>query len=308
MPLFSPISRSFSLLGRIWKSVAAIPAKVLTLAGMASLAGGIVAAQLIQDRGLALTAMGFGAFLGATLLSLYLPKALYGLQQQSESGLRDMRLQLDRAKEEITRLQRTKINVDSFKAISKLALIELDLSVTDYQRKTIQVEAETMFRKERQLVYSGLLRIPVKAHLGVDLSKLKVQEKDGELLVGNLVASHVYEPGSSEWEFDEVRMEHRKNGGVVEVTVDPLDPRSKEHTREHETQIRQRIKEGAYIKAYEEGMLAHAQGVVRQLLAPLGMRISFSKDALNAGVDLQTFLTTGTPATAELAPNLPARK
>jgi hypothetical protein len=79
---------------------------------------------------------------------------------------------------------------------------------------------------------------------------------------------------------------------VIEVQGQCQDARTKEQTRMHENQVRERLKRGEDFKCFEAGVIKAAEQALRIFLTPLGKEIVFSTAASTEGVDIIRFLNT----------------
>lgn len=296
---------------RFFRYLTNIPNALFSAVGGLFLVGGLVGAAAIAAKDLAIAVAVAGTFIGTTLLSLFVPKALYTVKERelrkaAEDSKAKQKLideqrkhvetarRLGDAEKEITRLEGMRINLDAFRSVMKLGLLEVDMSVTDVVKQRLSTNEETLLRKERHEVYVGALKIPIRAQLGINMGEVRLREDaSGRLVVSNIVPSHVIDTcAGTEWQLDEVRTEYVRDGRVVEVQGQCHDARTKEQTRMHENQVRERLKRGEDFKCFEAGVIKAAEQALRIFLTPLGKEIVFSTAASSEGVDIIRFLNT----------------
>jgi hypothetical protein len=285
-----------------------IPNVLFSLAGALFVASGIVLAALIASKEAAVAVAVSGTFIGTALMSLFVPKAIYTMKQKEiERAAKDsqskellyeeQRKHLETARQladeerEISRLESMRINLDAFRSVMKLGLLDLDMQITDFRKQRLKTDEESWFAKEKNLVYVGAVRIPIKAQLGIDLAELRLWQDGNTLLVSNIVPSHVIDTcGGAQWELDEVRVESLKDGRVVQVESNPSDPRAKDEARKHEAQVRGRLKEGQEFKQFESCLAKVVEQALSLFLAPIGKEITFAPAGSTSGEPIQEFL------------------
>lgn len=318
----------FPFAERVGRLLANIPNAVFTLLGLALLAGTLIAAALVKDKNLAVAVATSGSIVGTTLLSLYLPKLIYAAKEEelrrevSASEERDRRHQEERSRQEaekryleaereIARLESMRINIEAFQPIVKLGLLEVETNLKDFRRQVLGDEAEeTWYRKGYRDVYLGVMQIPLKAQLGIDLQRVRVWPGQGNrLMVGAITMTTTADTAPcAEWLLGEVRREFIKDKQFVAFEGDPHDPRVMQLNRAHEQQLRQRLKEGQDFRVFEAGLMRAAEQVLRLLLSPLNKDITVSQAAIPESQELLAFLADHNQRlTARMACSLPAR-
>jgi hypothetical protein len=287
-----------------------LPHQLLIWSGLLLLAGTVITTAVVPGRNLAVSIAIVGTFFGTVLLSLSLSKvirslaaqetrrtesqsALKGRLKQSERRRDAAEAELSNAAEEIARLERMQVNVTAFQPILKLGLLEVETSITDFQRRVITGERDQgWFRNGSRKVYQGALQIPVKAHLGVDLQKVRVREEEGNQLVlsGLTMISMTDTAEGARWLLDEIRTEYVKDEQIVQFKSDTRDPRSKDFSRDQELQVRARLKEGQDFKVFESGLVRTAEQLLRVLLAPLEKELVFETEPTADSMELFAYL------------------
>lgn len=300
----APIERFFRFLTNI-------PNALFSAVGGLFLIAGLVGAAAITAKDLAVAVAVAGTFIGTTLLSLFVPKVLYSIKEkelqkaaadanekqkliEEQKKSAETARRLVDAEKEITRLEKMRINLDAFRSVMKLGLLEVDMSITDVVKQRLAASDETLLRKERHDVYVGAMKIPIRAQLGINMGEVRLREDvDGRLVVSNIVPSHVIDTcAGTEWQIDEVRTEYVKDGRVVEIQGQCNDLRTKQQARMHENQVRERLKRGEDFKCFEAGVIKAAEQALRIFLTPLGKEIVFSTNTDSEGQDIIRFLNT----------------
>ncbi len=294
----------FSLIEKFCRFLKNIPNFLLSSAGGLVLALSLVAGAIVERKDIAVAVAIAGTFIGTALLSFFLPKLLYTMKEEElrQAALANTILieaqrknqELANAQMKIAHLEGMRINLDQFRSVFNLGLLEIDMHITDFYKKSLgkTVRARLDPRKDYEDFYVGVLKIPIKAHLGVDLTKVRLRENDeGKIIISNIIPSHIIDTKDGEvWPLDEVRSEYMKSDKVVEIESDPADPRRIVEAREHAKQVRGRLKEGNDLKPYEPAIIKAAQHALRALLIPLNKEIEFSDEPRLDGDQILAFL------------------
>jgi hypothetical protein len=151
---------------------------------------------LVDIKGLAVLLAALGAALGALIVSLALPKLLVASSLKHDKELASALAKQSQLQLEIERLNAQQLRVQQVQGVLKLTMLEVDSVLTDYKTEALGTVEKTMGGTESHQ-YVGVLRKRVKAMLGFDLAKLRVQQRGNELLVDGLHA-----------EFQGVREQH----------------------------------------------------------------------------------------------------
>lgn len=170
----------------------------------------------------------------------------------------------------------------------------METSITDFQRRVVEpMQSASWWQRSRRDAYLGVVQIPVKAHLGVDLNKVRVSQRDNRLIVGGLKMIVMTDTAAgATWLLDEVRTEYIQRDAVVSFRGKTHDGRTRELSREHESQVRSRLKEGQDFKVFEAGLIRTTQQVIRSLLGPLGKDVLFENVSDETALTLKDFLNT----------------
>jgi len=290
-----------SLIDKFCRFLETIPNLLLSGAGGLVLALSLVAGAMIERKDLAVAVAIAGTFIGTVLLSFFLPKLIYTMKTKEVKEMlslieaaqksQEITRQLAEATREIARLEGMCINLDSFRSVLNLGLLEIEMHITDFCRKSLG-KTTRWFGKDYEDFYVGVLKIPIKAHLGVDLTKVRLKEdSEGKIIISKIITSHIIDTLDGDvWHLDEVRSEYMKSDKVVEIYSDPADPRRIEQTREHARQVHGRLNEGQDFKPFEPAIIKAAEHALRALLMPLNKEIVFSSDSGLGGDQILDFL------------------
>jgi hypothetical protein len=278
-------------MARIWDLL-------LVAFGIAVLAATLLLTPLLDRKDVALAVAMIGASIGTGLLTIYLPRlfSAAGAQEaerrwtatssrkqlrQTEQERDDARRQRAEAERQIARLEAMRINIDAFQPILNLGLLEVETSLTDFQQRVLREgEPGSWWRNGFRSTYVGVVKIPVKAQLGVDLRKIRIHETpENRLVVSGLTMTTIVDTAEgAQWLLDEVRTEFVKQAETVRFKGTAHDRRAKEYSRQQEAQVRARLKQGLDFKVYETGLIRAAEQVLRVLLSPAGKELVFESE------------------------------
>lgn len=263
-----------------------------------------------KDLAVALTFA--GTCIGTALVSLFLPKILLATAEEnaqrdftrSESKQRVAQAEREAAlagqkvldaNREINRLSSMRIDVAAVQPMLKLGLLEVETTVTDFQQRPVgEAREEVWWRNGYRNTYVGVVRIPVKAHLGIDLQKVRLREVEpGRLVIGGITMVTVTDTAEgATWLLDEVRTEYLKDRQVVKFKGDCDDALAKTYSRAQELEVRARLNHGQDFRVFESGLIRTAEQLLRVLLAPLHKELIFGKDPGPESQDLISYLAT----------------
>ncbi|HPY31125.1 MAG TPA: hypothetical protein PLT00_12680 [Verrucomicrobiota bacterium] len=282
-----------------------------TSAAFLLLCGGLVLGALVERKEVAIALVFASTLMGTAILSLVLPKVLARVigderekarileeKLKAEKAEREAQEKLQEAEEEIKRLEQIQFNLQFFKPIANLGLLEVDMVIQDFIPKKLGPR-ETITRLgfevgESQETYFGAAELPVKAYLGVDLQQvqIKVDPKDKDrLIVGGLAMStRVDANHQPKWLLAEVRTEQFRKGEVSEIVINPRDARLMAQRDAHERQLRKDIRAGKSFKVFEKSVLQASREVITSLLAPLECKIVFEDSPPPGATPLMDFL------------------
>jgi hypothetical protein len=286
-----------------------IPNQVLVGLGLALLAATLFLAALIPSKDVAVAVAVAGTFLSTAVLSLFVPRVVGAAKsvelqrewsaatsaarlEEAESQRRQAERKRVEAEREIVRLESMRLHLEAFRPILKLGLLELDTTITDFQYRVIsEQDRKSWWRTGTRRVYTGVVQIPVKAHLGVDLQNVRIAEENDRLVVSGLAMTTVADTGQgANWLLDDVRTEYLKENQVVRFKGETHDSQAKGCSREHELQVRARLNQGLDFTVFEVGLIRTAEQMLRILLAPLGKEIGFEPSPRASARPLLEFL------------------
>jgi hypothetical protein len=301
--VLDPFARAFRL-------VVSIPSRLLVGLGVLALIGTLVMSAWLSDKDLAVAVAVSGTFLGTAFLTLFLPRLVGGTVLRSRSAEEEVaqsslpardheqrrqqaEAKLQEAERQIARLESMRINVDLLRPILNLGLLEVETTVTDFQHHVIgKEELENRWRTGYRQAYMGVVQIPVKAHLGVNLQNVRIRELGDRLIVSGLAMTNVTDTAQgAKWLLDEIRTEYLKGRTVVKFKGDGQDQRAKTFSREQELQVRSRLQQGQDFRVFEAGLIRMAEQILRVLLAPMGKEILFVGSPEPGSLELLRFLT-----------------
>src|SRR6266704_2079091 len=171
-----------NLIERFARFLSNIPNALLTGAGGVALATTLLAAAFVERKDVAVAVAIAGTFIGTALLSFFLPKLLYTMREEemkqaatqasaaeklAEEERRTMQAEqrLADAKRELERLESMRINLDSFRSVQKLGLIEIDMHITHFDRKKLVFKEGNIFKSDQEHTYAGVIELPIHAQL-----------------------------------------------------------------------------------------------------------------------------------------------
>jgi hypothetical protein len=231
---------------------------------------------LVEIKGLAVLLAAIGAALGALIVSLALPKLLVASSSTHDKELAKALAQRAQLQLEIERLNAQQLRVQQVQGVLKLTMLEVDTTLTDYKTESLGTVERTMGGAETH-EYVGVLRKRVKAMLGFDLAKLRVQQRGNELLIDGLHAEFQgVRENHDEWLLRQV---HARQDNVVmrdKTVVLSDDRRLLDLTAKHQKDLDVRLTNGVEFKAYEGALQRMGQEWLRLSLAPLGLTPVFT--------------------------------
>ncbi len=241
-----------------------------------------------------------GATLGVLIISMVLPKMMIGdlsrrhadLQQAMEQTLREKAHVLA----EIERVRAQQLQVNQVQTVTRLTLLEIDTSITDFRREPLGSREKALGGSET-LEYVGVLRKRCQILLGLDLERLRVHVQDQgaglgrELLVDGVHPQfHGLRNDQEEWLLRQVQVQEdnliMSNKLVVNQDAELLLP----GTERHRLDLAQRLQNGVELSQYRSALERMAQQWLSLHLAPLGMTVRLSPLAAAQGVPLLDYL------------------
>jgi hypothetical protein len=193
---------------------------------------------------------------------------------------------------EVERQQRMRIDVNSYRPVLKLGLLEMEAAVTDFYQKVLDETKGGTLSRDEQIEYVGVLAYKFTACLGVDLTKVRFHAKGpGVVLVFGIEGeSQGIKNMDEQWPLKEIRL-HKTGGPRGEDHVILCgDGRATDLTIEQRRTVQQRINEGLALKSLDAAVRGMARAFIKALLAPLGKEIVFDETPGQPGVGLIEFL------------------
>jgi hypothetical protein len=298
------VFKLFPLAEKVGRFLTTIPDALLTGVGLILMAGALVLGAIIHEKDVAVAATFGGTLIGSVLLSLFLPKLIYTAKAQEMQDILKVKKHLEEAHEnerkrleavqEIARLESMRVNVDMISSTANLSLLEIETTLTDFQRCVLGPPTPASWLKNSsRSVYLGAVQVPVKAQLGIDLRQIRVREDQigKHLFIGPLVMTNVVDTlDGAKWLLDQVQTEVLKDGEPIQFKGEIKDSLLKDQSRQQEQQLRARLKQGLDFKAYEAGVRHAAERILRTLLAPLNRQVVFEPTPIDDGQPLLTYL------------------
>jgi hypothetical protein len=243
---------------------------------------------LVDIKALAVLLAALGAALGALIVSLALPKLFMASSLKHDQALANALAKQAQLQLEIERLNAQQLRVQQVQGVLKLTMLEVDAVLTDYKTESLGTVEKTMGGAESHQ-YVGVLRKRVKAMLGFDLVKLRVQQRGKELLVDGLQAEFQgVREDHDEWLLRQV---HARQDNMVmrdKTIVLNEDARLLALSAKHQKELDTRLANGAEFKPYEGALQRMGQEWLRLSLAPLGLTPVFTQ--LNANEPAHTLV------------------
>lgn len=316
MNIFSPFTATIAALDKIGRLLKSLPYGLLSGLGVLLLAGSILTAQVVQNRSTALTIMGFGSFFSAAFLSLFLPKMLNSLRDEQELALERQLISLREkegeqarkifnAEQELERLRRSNLNIDSIRAIAQMQVLELNLKYTDTcmvnltQRKAQSWE---VWSNDKRDVYFGVVTLPINVQLGIDLENAKAwYDEAGRVVVSLKAVTKGPHLGEPEWFLSEIGKQQIKGDDVLSIRIDPIDHRKGKQRDAQISRLRTEISDRLELERYQKEVLLRAAEILRPLVATaFGKEVVFENVAEKHAIPLLDFLTKVPEATPQL--------
>lgn len=284
------------LVGRFEKTlqfVRKLSLYAILLTGALAILVSIWLASLASEKSTAILITAVGCIMGTGIISLVWPRFA---AEWVESGTRDRKELLQKltaVEAEISRLMQTRVNVNSFKPIMKLGVLETDSVIRDFRREKLHEEAPGRLQRGELHEFVGVLTIEFKARFGVDLEKLKFWDAgDRTLMVSGMKSEFQgYMNQKKEWNLAEVRI--NKFGGTLpdDNQIAKGDSRLIQHRDRQEHDLEQRINNGVEFQSLDSLIRRWAAELIRVMLAPLGKEILFVEETNAASDGLFDYLS-----------------
>jgi hypothetical protein len=265
----------------------------ILLTGALGILVSIWLASLASEKSTTIVITAVGCIIGTGIISLVWPRFA---AEWAESGTRDRKELLQKLtamEAEISRLMHTRVNVNSFKPIMKLGVLETDSVIRDFRREKLHEEAPGRLQRGELHEFVGVLTIEFKARFGVDLEKLKFWDAGERTLMvcGMKSEFQGFMNQKKEWNLAEVRIQ--KYGGTLpeDHQIAKGDSRLIQHRDRQERDLEQRINNGVEFQSLDSLIRRWAAELIRVLLAPLGKEILFVDEPRTSSAGLLDYLS-----------------
>lgn len=276
---------------------------VIALLGLAILIGSVGFAIYTPTKLLAVIVAAVGCTFGTAVLALILPKLSIvkldedreqiatekQLRAQVEDKLaRVTELEKDKAslQADIERQKRMRVDVNAYRTILRLGLIQLDMDATDFKRTELErIDRSHRLDPRRSQVreYVGVLKYKFQANLGVDLTKLRFHDRAPDTIeISGLRPEYQgMQNDEKDWALREIRIHKLHEAGDLRgeaYEVITGSPEFVSHSEDQEKEFKRRINNGIAFKSMDAHIVKMASEVLRLVLAPLGRNIVFETE------------------------------
>jgi hypothetical protein len=264
----------------------------------------------VPGKPLAILVASVGSIVGTAMICMVIPKLvlLKGEQDQSELvKARDKNAELESAlakersartelvdrcstlDEEVARLKRMKVEVNSITPILKLALLQFEGSLTDFCRRPLGKQEGLLSSKTQE--YVGACQIDFRSNIGVDLQKTRLRKDGNRLIVSGLKPEFMgFEKYTDTPVLNEVRTFKERLIGRDVAEIETKDPRVLSLAEGQRLEAKQRLEQGVTLHGREEAARRLAEAFLSRILAPFECGIQFVETEETAGVPLLPFL------------------
>jgi len=199
--------------------------------------------------------------------------------QTKQETLAVLRRHVGELSAKVAQLECRRIAVNEAKAVLQLAVVDADLSYTDFDLTTTGSTEATLLQREEREEYLGVVRVDYRQRLGVDLEDLRFQRVGAhEIEVQGLGQTEVI--GARDVQTTRLLIElrqHTAEGTVrgaksVIVTGDPHDNRSRKE-REQLDRILKVVNERPDSREIDRAIEGMALSFLGACFAPTGYRV-----------------------------------
>lgn len=292
----NPMQRLFGLFENALQFARKLSLYAILVTGALAILVSIWLASLASERSTAILITAVGCIIGTGIISLVWPRFA---AEWAESGTRERKELLQKltaVEAEITRLMQTRVNVNGFKPIIKLGVLETDSLVREFfdpDKHKLHEEAPRGPLRGELHEFAGVLKIEFKARFGVDLEALRFWDVgDKTLMVSGMQSEFQgFMNLKKDWELAEIRI-HKYGGTLPEDhQIAKADSRLIQHREEHERDLQQRINNGMEFRNLDGLIKRWAGEWIRFLLAPLGKQILFVEETKAGSAGLLDYLS-----------------
>ena len=292
-PMFSnPMQRLVSLFERTLRFVRKLSLYAILLTGVLAILVSMFLASLVTDKTTTILITAMGCILGTGVISLVWPRFAAEWAEKETRSRQELLQKLTSVEAEISQLMQTRVNVNSFKPIMKLGVLETDSVIRDFRREKLHEETPGRLQRGELHEFVGVLTVEFKARFGVDLEKLLFWDAgDNTLMVSGMKSEFQgFMNQKKEWNLAEVRI-HKYGGTLPEDNqIAKGDSRLIQHRDQQERDLEQRINNGMQFQSLDSLIQRWAAEWIRVLLAPLGKEIVFLDETKSGSVGLLEYL------------------
>lgn len=307
MIFFSKMTKIFDAIVR-WLRKASL--YTLLVGGLIVVGMSIGYSFFVPGKPLAILVASAGSIIGTAMICMVIPKLvlLKGEHEQSEllrtkgenaelqSALtkeRTVRTELvDRCgklDEEVARLKRMRVEVNSITPILKLALLQFEGSLTDFCRRPLGKQEGWLSSKTQE--YVGAYQIDFRSNIGVDLQKTRLRKDGNRLIVSGLKPEFMgFEKYTDAPVLNEVRTFKERLIGRDVAEIETKDPRVLSLAEGQRLEAKQRLEQGLTLHGREDAARRLAEAFLARILAPFECGIQFVETDDATAVPLLPFL------------------
>jgi len=276
---------------------------VIVLLGLTILIGSVGFALYTPTKLIAVLVTAIGCSFGTGVLALILPKlSIVRLDEDSKriSTEEQLRTQLEEKLERVTALEKDRaslqsdierqksmrVDVNAYRTILRLGLIQLDMDATDFKRTELEyIDRSHRLDPRRSHIreYVGVLKYKFQANLGVDLTKLRFHDRAPDIIeISGLKPEYQgMQNDEKDWALREIRIHKLHEPGDLRreaYEVITGSPAFVSHSEDQEKEFKKRINNGIAFKSMDAHIVKMASEVLRLVLAPLGRNIVFETE------------------------------
>ena len=204
--------------------------------------------------------------------------------------------EIESLKTEIELLKSAQLSMQSMSRICEVALLETALKQIDVQKELLNSRRGAGILADTILEESLVIQThDVNAKFGVDMQKVMVKKDGDALIISGIKSTYI---GSDRNITNHVLSEIRKiesKGSVVTTTIFN-SPSDKELARQKEIaaekNFQERLSRGLEMQFMDDAVEKLAENFITAILAPLNVRLEFSRTENGEGVPVLEFLKT----------------
>ena len=195
----------------------------------------------------------------------------------TKGKLEELQLEALKLAQEVEYLKSQKIDVNEFRGIIKIALIDAQFSTKDVFKTIIREEEESFIgfnKTKKQIEYLGIIKLEFKQRLGIDLEKVKFSSID-ESRIGVFGLGQIESIGSVDIKIQELMSEIRKvNKGKVEsVDEEKYAGLKNDENVKHRDMVVEIINKNPDVRHLEDSIEEMAYGFLRSIFQKSGITL-----------------------------------